>query len=236
MIDQAIRRRTHHHQQLIPISHRPASNHHHRAKQTYIDVKVILDYSSDTALALWYQLPKDLQAICKGSGVNQLRKYFVGGLINIPTDDYPHPEITCGLITDVRKTHHYSHLRTRSQFIQYDNLDDLQFLTHDYDDLTKQRITATGNRIVKQLHYERHSKMYAVLDWLIAALAFMLTLLVNTFIQIMELGVLGNACALVAMSLGCYFCWKYAFAGADAAAVRSSDFRQQHLKKRKQKS
>ena len=233
MIDQAIRRRTHHHQQLIPISHRPASNHHHRAKQTYIDVKVILDYGSDTAVALWYQLPKDLQAICKGSGVNQLRKYFVGGLINIPTDDYPHPEITCGLITDVRKTHHYSHLRTRSQFIQYDNLDDLQFLTHDYDDLTKQRITATGNRIVKQLHQAQHPKSYALLYWLQAILAILIATLVDTSLQFVVFGAVASACTVIVMSLGYYFCWKYLFAGSDSAASRPVNFRQQHLKKRK---
>lgn len=228
MIDQSFRKRTHHHQQLIPDVQPLGSHPRNRRQKQFIEVKVILNYGQQPELAEWFQLPKDLQQMFRKQHLSELKDYFIGGLINVPTDEYPHPEIICGLIADVRITHHFSYKRTRSQFIRYDNLNDLRFLTHDYDDTTKLRITSLGKQTVSILHQQRRPGLYAILNLVHALLALMLASAATALLQQLVVSLWVTAFIVTAISLGYYFTWKYALKAINYACTKPENFRQTH--------
>lgn len=228
MIDQSFRKRTHHHQQLIPDVQPLGSRHQNHRQKQFVEVKVILNYGQQPELSEWFQLPRDLQQMFRSRHLSELKDYFIGGLINVPTDEYPHPEIICGLIADVRITHHFYSKRTRSQFIRYDNLDDLQFLTHDYDDATKLRIMSLGKQTASVLHQRQRPGLYAVLYLLLTVLAIMLTSAAAAILQQPIMSPWITAIAAAAVSLGCYFTWKYMIKTIDYVCMTPENFRQAH--------
>lgn len=224
------RRLTTHHQQLIPQSisavpiqsKKSAAKHRHK----FIAVKVVLRLGTKYEHSDWFQLPKDLQKPASKMSLKQLKDYFIGGLINVPTAAYPNPNISTGIISDVRFDHHYSKQRTRSQFLRYDMIDNVKFLTHDYDWKTKHRIKKSSQSINYELQKWLHPKYTGILDWVTALL---IAIILIGLIQDFPILMLGNGFSIGIVSLFIYEFWKLIFRGCDWMATPKRSFRKIHL-------
>lgn len=224
------RRLTAHHQQLIPKSISAAVHQSKKpvvkCQHKFIAVKVVLRFGTKYEYSKWFQLPKDLQKPASKMSLKQLKDYFIGGLINVPTAAYPNPNISTGIISDIRFDHHYSKQRTRSQFLRYDMIDNVKFLTHDYDWKTKHRIKKSSQSINYELQKWLHPKYTGILDWVTALL---IAIILIGLIQDFPILMLGNGFSIGIVSLFIYEFWKLIFRGCDWMATPKRSFRKIHL-------
>lgn len=225
------RRLTAHHQQLIPKSisdavHQSKKQVAKHSQHKFIAVKVVLRFGTKYEHSNWFQLPKDLQKPASKMSLKQLKDYFIGGLINVPTAAYPNPNISTGIISDVRFDHHYSKQRTRSQFLRYDMTDNVKFLTHDYDWKTKHRIKKSSQSINYELQRWLHPKYTGILDWITALL---IAIILIGLIQNFPILMLGNGLSIGIVSLFIYEFWKLIFRGCDWMASPKRSFRKIYL-------
>lgn len=226
------RRLTAHHQQLIPKSITNTSAQQAKKQATkrqqrkFIAVKVVLRFGTKYEHSNWFQLPKDLQKPASKMSLKQLKDYFIGGLINVPTAAYPNPNISTGIISDVRFDHHYSKQRTRSQFLRYDMTNNVKFLTHDYDWKTKHRIKKSSRSINYELQKWLHPKYTGILDWVTALL---IAIILIGLIQNFPILMLSNGFSIGIVSLFIYEFWKLIFRGCDWMATPKRSFRKIYL-------